>query len=1093
MESGPPSAERDARLLGLALLHGYVEAEQLQRAAETGSSPARILAELRRTGALDEPCLEGLEQALRSFQPGPAPGNTGSTHMEPPRHVSATAGDPPAEAAAWDDDSGRWNSGARLLRQFTVEQWKHYRNLRFIGEGGMGRIYRAQDPDLKRTVALKFLRGQEPGQLKRFLFEAQAQALMDHPNICRVYEISEWQGQHYIAMQYVNGPTLLRAAPGLALDEKLRIAGTVAEAVHAAHRRGLIHRDLKPANVLLEQDERNGFKPYVLDFGLARELEAPGLTASGLVLGTTAYISPEQARGEAHHVDRRTDIYGLGATLYELFAGAPPFGEAQGLDCLRRVVDEEPPPLRSLAPQLPKDLETVVMKCLEKDPARRYDDAQSLAEDLRRVRDGEPIQARRTRLSYRIQRYAKRNRAVVGISGLALLSVVILAGLAGYARITASVRERHVQHFSQQAERIEAQIRFAKLAPVQDIEPHEAACRERLGQLQAQVQASGRLAEGPGAYAIGRALLALGDADRALPYLKRAEASGQRSPELAYALGRCYGYVYQRQLDQARSIEDAEERSARILDFEQQWKRPALEYFLQSKGASAEPQEYLEALVETFGGKLEIALEKAAAAAARNPLWYESWRLQGQILLALAQRREDGPEARDLLRRAAASFDAARIIAPSDAELWQEDAKVHRELTRQARDLREGSVQLAACREAAGHYLEIRPSDQSPCLQVAWSIAFQANRYPVPKEDPEPLIREGLAQAGKLLAQRPADPEGLGAKTYLLEILGQAQDARGADPGESFQQAFATARDGLERNPNDPTLLSWALQSAQALLVHQGGLGTDIESTWSRARDWAERFRALYPERPFAYFRHASLYIERAEIGRRQGQDPRPWLEAALEACRAAERLGREQARMYFVRANVHLIRGQFDLAQGRDARADLEQAVHDYEKGLATSMQRGMDPGGLAECLLYCGLAELAQGRDPSTWIHRAEAAVSAGFRLSEEWGLYLLRGQCHWVRARWALQVRQPAKAEFGRAEADLATAGRNGRSAEVQRWMAKVRLDKVAARLGGAGDLAAGIAAARRAIQLEPRSSEAQVLLADLLQAQSRPRPR
>lgn len=207
--------------------------------------------------------------------------------------------------------------------------------------------------------------------------------------------------------------------------------------------------------------------------------------------------------------------------------------------------------------------------------------------------------------------------------------------------------------------------------------------------------------------------------DRALPYLKRAEDSGQRSPELAYALGRCYGYVYQRQVDQARSIEDVEERSARMHDFEQKWKRPALEYFLQSKGASAEPQEYLEALVENFWGKPGGCPGEGGCGSRPEPA----------VVRVMAPAGADSPDAGTTSRgwtgcqgpasEGFASYDAARIIAPSDTDLWLEDAKVHRELTRQAGDFREGSVQVAACREAAGHFLEIRPA-----------ISRRASRWP---------------------------------------------------------------------------------------------------------------------------------------------------------------------------------------------------------------------------------------------------------------------------------------------------------------------------------------------------------------------------
>ncbi|MDE3246683.1 MAG: serine/threonine protein kinase, partial [Acidobacteriota bacterium] len=485
--------------MGLALLHGYVTQDQLTAAADEDSEPSAILTSLRTAGILDEPCLHGLEQSLNGM---PAvQGETAATQAISNKPGSART----RELQLPDQDPGSAAS-SDLFSQLSLATWNRYQNLRFIGEGGMGRIFKALDPDLNRTVALKFLRGQDPVQLSRFLFEAQAQALVDHPNICKVYEVSQWLGHHYIAMQYVNGPSLGKLAPELRLTDLLGIMQTVAEAVHAAHRRGLIHRDIKPSNIQVEMDEDGTCRPFVLDFGLARSQDSAGLTVSGLVVGTTAYMAPEQARGETHQIDRRTDVYGLGATLYKIFTGAPPFGAAVGVDCLRMVLEVEPQPLRKIAPDLPADLETIVMKCLEKEPARRYDNALMLAEDLRRLREGEPIQARPATLAYRASRFAKKNRALAAISALAFLGLLAFGGAALNANINSNIRAAHAQHFGQEAERIEALLRYARLLPQQNIEPHLAAVRQRLTNLESEVRSAGRLAMGPGEYAIGRSL-----------------------------------------------------------------------------------------------------------------------------------------------------------------------------------------------------------------------------------------------------------------------------------------------------------------------------------------------------------------------------------------------------------------------------------------------------------------------------------------------------------------------------------------------------------------------------------------------------------
>src|SRR5438132_12729699 len=190
----------------------------------------------------------------------------------------------------------------------------------------------------------------------------------------------------YIAIECVSGATLDEAARRMTLEEKVRVMQKSAEGLHAAHRVGLIHRDVKPGNILVERTDDGEWRPYVTDFGLAREVERPGLTMTvgGLAVGTPQYMAPEQARGEVGRLDRRVDVYGLGVTLYEILAGHPPFSGASVLDVFLQVVSADPPSLRASDPSIPRDLETIVLKCLEKDPARRYDSARALAEDLGR-------------------------------------------------------------------------------------------------------------------------------------------------------------------------------------------------------------------------------------------------------------------------------------------------------------------------------------------------------------------------------------------------------------------------------------------------------------------------------------------------------------------------------------------------------------------------------------------------------------------------------------------------------------------------------------------------------------------------------------
>ena len=295
-----------------------------------------------------------------------------------------------------------------------------------LGTGGMGKVYKAFDRKLKRSVALKFLRAADAQLETRFLQEAQAQARVEHAFVCRVYEAGRIGELPYIAMQYIDGQTLREAAKEMTVAEKVAVLRDVAEAVHAAHDLGLIHRDIKPANILI--GKAPGSPPSICDFGLARDLAQPGNTLQGALLGTPQYMAPEQARGEHDKIDARTDVYGLGATLYEALTGRPPFEGTSNLQTLYKMMHEEPASPRRHVPSLPVDLESVVLKCLEKEPSRRYPTARALAEDLQRTLDGEPVQARRASALEQALRGVRRNKALS-----AALLALLLVGLAPFA------------------------------------------------------------------------------------------------------------------------------------------------------------------------------------------------------------------------------------------------------------------------------------------------------------------------------------------------------------------------------------------------------------------------------------------------------------------------------------------------------------------------------------------------------------------------------------------------------------------------------------------------------------------------------------
>jgi tetratricopeptide (TPR) repeat protein len=309
---------------------------------------------------------------------------------------------------------------------------RDYELLEEVGRGGMGIVYKARHRSLDRVVALKMIRsgGQASDEeRRRFQAEARAVARLHHPNIVHIYEVGEADGEPFLALEFVEGQSLARRLGGVPLGPRPAacLMEVLARAVDYAHGMGVIHRDLNPSNVLvpgLLETALDGCVPKITDFGLAKMLDATRDTRSGALLGTPSYMAPEQAASRTAEIDARTDVYGLGALLYELLTGRPPFRAESPLQTLQQVAELDPARPRLLNAAVPRDLETICLKCLEKDPRRRYPSAAAMANDLRRWLRGEPVQARRVGPLGFAWRWCRRKPVIAGLAAGLIVSVV---------------------------------------------------------------------------------------------------------------------------------------------------------------------------------------------------------------------------------------------------------------------------------------------------------------------------------------------------------------------------------------------------------------------------------------------------------------------------------------------------------------------------------------------------------------------------------------------------------------------------------------------------------------------------------------------
>jgi predicted Ser/Thr protein kinase/uncharacterized membrane protein HdeD (DUF308 family) len=412
MATQPPTTDRLDQAVAeyLAAVESGVapdRASLLDRYAEIGPELAQFFA--------DHDRLTGLAQPIRQLIV-----NAGNTPREVGGSDVTTTFDPAAAPVLSSGDFDATIAGQRI---------GDYEVIRELGRGGMGVVYQARHVTLNRVVALKMILGGQfasEEDLARFQAEARANAALDHPGIASIYEVGQSQGQPFYAMAYIEGPSLAEVLQAGPLEPHLaaRLLRKIVAAVAYAHDHGVIHRDLKPANVLLSPKSNvqspmsesgpgtldlGHWTPCITDFGLAKRLDGESqLTASGQLLGTPMYMSPEQAAGRIREVGRSADIYSLGAIFYVMLTGQPPFWSDNPVEVILQVLESEPPMPRTIRPEVPKELEWICLKCLEKKPADRYASATELADDLDRFLRREPVEARLPTAGQRLRRWMRR-------------------------------------------------------------------------------------------------------------------------------------------------------------------------------------------------------------------------------------------------------------------------------------------------------------------------------------------------------------------------------------------------------------------------------------------------------------------------------------------------------------------------------------------------------------------------------------------------------------------------------------------------------------------------------------------------------------
>ncbi len=844
-----------------------------------------------------------------------------------------------------------------------------------IATGGVGEVLKAWDKDLNRWVALKTLLRDDPVTVERFSREAKAQARLDHPNICKIYEVGEDNDGHAVlVMQFIDGETLDLAAVSMPLEEKIRVLRTVAEAVHFANSQGIIHRDLKPNNILVERREDGSAVPFVVDFGLASIEDTDGLTRTGEVLGTPAFMAPEQARGDNQNIDRRTDVYALGAVLYILLTDRPPFEADTPVGLLAQIIDQEPQHPSFLNPGVPSDLGIIALTCLQKDPRHRFDSAQALADDLGRWLEGRPIPARPPGRAARLIRLIRRRPIAAAALAVASLALATASAISFNARWEAREQMNLARDLGAEEERLAAHIRYIHMLPLHDITDELTSVGNDMEAIEVRIQEFGEIAEGPGNAALGRTHLALGDFEEARQHLESARSSGFDRAEVRSALGQALAWLYRIELTDAARESDPELRRLRTQKAQEELRDPALDLLGGTLDGSESGRDLTRAAVALLEDRHEDALRFAEDSIAAQPWRHEAKILAGDALLdqALKTGREDHDATIAGLERAASAYREAIDIAPSDPlthlRLCDLADKTMDVLLHENREGINAWYQEAL--SSCGRAIRAKPTMVTAHLRLSSAHTLKARLQQSLGEDSTPILERAIAAAQQGVTFSPNSAEAHRTLGDAQLYLAYSFEKKGGDPGPERERAISSLGRALDLDPANVSALN--------------SLGL--------------------------------IHIDIINYARDRGFDPSPSINAGIEAFTKAAELLPKYTHAFSNLGIVYRLRGEHELRLGLDPGRSVELAAESFQKAIEINPSYTYAYNNLGNVYRLAAKAQMAKGDEPDEMISKALGQFAEASRRSPDWSFpYLNAGIAHRLLAQYLIRQGQDPQTEI------------------------------------------------------------------------------
>lgn len=841
-----------------------------------------------------------------------------------------------------------------------------YMLVELLGEGAMGRVYKADQFDpVRRQVAIKFLAAEQVDAdlLARFEAEGHALARMSHPCIARIYGAgTSTSGHPYLVMEYVSGPTLLDYcdAHRLDLDARLHLFGGICAALAHAHQKGIIHRDIKPSNILVTEQEGEA-TPKVIDFGLAKALvghlaDRNLETHVGTVLGTPAFMSPEQASLTGQEVDTRSDIYALGLVLYQMLTGALPFKRVGEQDStieqvLRAVREDDPmrPSARlaaggpeqvpagldgSVGKALREDLDWIILKCLAKRPEDRYQSANDLAADLERYHRHQPVQARRSSLGYLVSKSVRRYRGRLLVAAGVIVLGVALGGGWLNSRAESAAQARAAQEFGQTVQRMDSLLRVAHLLPMHDVSAVRGQVRTMVDDLARRKSSMTPWSRAVADYAIGRGLLDLGQPDKALDSLKAAWSAGYREPEAAYALGVAYGRVYQKEKYKLASVTDADKHKIQLADLQKAYLEPALAHLRQGAAAGAQSASYGQALIAFYEKDFARARVLAEKAVDDNPSLYEAVVLIGQTWTEQASNARRAGQR----ERALAAYNSAEQAYHRAATIGRSDMTPY----------------LAQCSMASDHLRLIMYGSGG---------------------DSKPVVEAGLAACEKAIAINPESGSAHARMANLRLVDAQILEGKGENPLPIYHQVLDAAAHAMRLNPDGALAYMVSGTASQRIALYQlHYTHENPRAALARAGEFYQQAIAHDKDRSDVYNELGNVYSIRGEYSATHDDgDPMPDLLAAVDYYKTGLKMQHNEPVMLSNLGFNYTIIADYLVRQKRDPTAWFDKAFAVYDDILARNANMMLARINLASTAFKRGKYAESSGGDPLPWWHQA------------------------------------------------------------------------------------------------------------------------